>query len=246
MRAGSRKPGMSKTALGDALGAVGVEYRHEPSLGNPPDNRDGYRQGRRSARIAFRRHAEDAGSGALDRVAAAALSGRVALLCYEADQGCCHRGEVIAAVRARNRRVSPERDISAWDGLLAARLKELSALREPGWDGQWAHPMDKRSVGMAWDAGRAVCAAVAECPDPLLEPTTEGGVDISWEDGERAVRGDIDLCIHPEGCSVRVNTPTGRISHTGLACESDVAEFDSPADAVGAVIDALGARYRRA
>ena len=40
----SRKRGFSKTALSNALSAVGIEYRHERELGNPKDNRDHFRK----------------------------------------------------------------------------------------------------------------------------------------------------------------------------------------------------------
>lgn len=36
----SRKPGLSKRQLADALAAAGVEYVHLPALGNPKDNRE--------------------------------------------------------------------------------------------------------------------------------------------------------------------------------------------------------------
>ncbi|MDR1430587.1 MAG: DUF488 domain-containing protein, partial [Propionibacteriaceae bacterium] len=41
----SRKRGLSKTALGAALSEAGIDYIHLRELGNPRDNRDGYRQG---------------------------------------------------------------------------------------------------------------------------------------------------------------------------------------------------------
>ncbi len=50
----SRKPGMSKRQLADALTAVGVEYLHLPALGNPRDNRDAFRQGDPRGRARFR------------------------------------------------------------------------------------------------------------------------------------------------------------------------------------------------
>ena len=39
----SRKPGLSKTRLARALKAVGISYVHHRALGNPKDNRAGFR-----------------------------------------------------------------------------------------------------------------------------------------------------------------------------------------------------------
>jgi Domain of unknown function DUF488 len=41
----SRKPGFSRKALTAALDVAGIDYVHEPDLGNPPDNRDSFRTG---------------------------------------------------------------------------------------------------------------------------------------------------------------------------------------------------------
>ena len=41
----SRKPGLSKTRLANALASVGIGYVHHRALGNPKDNRDGFRAG---------------------------------------------------------------------------------------------------------------------------------------------------------------------------------------------------------
>ena len=45
----SRKRGMSKVALREALEAHGIRYVHHRELGNPKDNRDGYRSGDHAA-----------------------------------------------------------------------------------------------------------------------------------------------------------------------------------------------------
>lgn len=45
----SRKRGLSKRALAEKLQARGITYVHEPTLGNPRDNRDGFREQRRTA-----------------------------------------------------------------------------------------------------------------------------------------------------------------------------------------------------
>ena len=41
----SRRPGFSKQPLSVALAMAGIEYVHEPLFGNPPENREAYRQG---------------------------------------------------------------------------------------------------------------------------------------------------------------------------------------------------------
>src|SRR3954471_1531113 len=89
----SRRPGMSKTRLGDMLGEHGIAYEHRRALGTPPDLRALYRAGRiAEASAAYRRHVEDSAGEDLDRLAAELAGGpRTALLCLEADPGSCHR-----------------------------------------------------------------------------------------------------------------------------------------------------------
>ena len=88
----SRKPGFSKKALATAAEAAGIEYRHEPSLGNPRDNRDAYRAGDKRARARYRK--QITGSEAVDELIALAGKRRVALLCVERDHSICHRDEL--------------------------------------------------------------------------------------------------------------------------------------------------------
>src|ERR1700681_1410565 len=58
-------PGFSGAALKRSLGEAGIDYRHEPSLGNPVDNRAGFQDGARDARVRFRRILESSGRVAL-------------------------------------------------------------------------------------------------------------------------------------------------------------------------------------
>jgi len=102
----SRKRGFSKTALAAGLRDAGIGYVHLPSLGNPRDNRDGYAIPHTAegvgARDAFRDLLRSAGSEeAIERIAEAARSSRVAVLCFEADQTRCHREQVLDAVNHR-------------------------------------------------------------------------------------------------------------------------------------------------
>ena len=91
----SRKKGFSKTALSDALGAAGIEYRHERSLGNLKENRDSFRQGHKSARDRYLRHLRDGAATVYDEVLALASTARVALLCYEREHRQCHRSCIL-------------------------------------------------------------------------------------------------------------------------------------------------------
>lgn len=101
----SRKPGLSKTALGRALAAAGIAYEHRRELGNPRVNRAGFagadaewERARSVYRDLVRR--PEAGA-ALDAVAQAASRERVAVLCFEAEQHRCHRDVVLAETRQR-------------------------------------------------------------------------------------------------------------------------------------------------
>lgn len=99
----SRRPGMSKTKLGERLAAVGISYEHRRALGTPPEIRPLYRTGA-VARAAerFRAHVEVTAAGELDALAAelADRSPATALLCLEAEPSGCHR-RVVAEQLAR-------------------------------------------------------------------------------------------------------------------------------------------------
>jgi|SRR5687768_8589325 len=85
----SRRRGFSKTPLGDALGAAGIEYVHVRAAGNP------YRRlkdeiPRDELLAKYKAHiakAHDAVAAVVDE----ARGHRVALLCFEADPDQCHR-----------------------------------------------------------------------------------------------------------------------------------------------------------
>jgi len=105
----SRKPGFSKTALSRALAASGIAYEHRRELGNPKPNRAGFAGSpteRAEARAIFAdllRRPE-----AMEALKAVARAGRrelVALLCFEADQGRCHRDVVLRALQEQGTRV---------------------------------------------------------------------------------------------------------------------------------------------
>lgn len=91
LNAVSRKPGLSKTALSDALTSAGIEYLHERELGNPRDNRDEFRQGRKAARNRYLRRLSNGGLSAFSNTVDLAQTKRVALFCYERTHLECHR-----------------------------------------------------------------------------------------------------------------------------------------------------------
>lgn len=96
----SRKPGLSKSSLAEALKEAGIDYLHERQLGNPKDNRDGYRRGLKSARNRYRRHLQNGASEAYRGVIDLARGSRLALLCVERDVEECHRSSILEAAEA--------------------------------------------------------------------------------------------------------------------------------------------------
>lgn len=89
----SRRPGMSKTRLGETLATRGIAYEHRKALGTPPDLRHDFHAGRlEPARAGYRRHVESTAPDALDALAAELERGPcTALLCLESDPAGCHR-----------------------------------------------------------------------------------------------------------------------------------------------------------
>ena len=88
----SRKPGLSKTALGLAAVDHGLQYAHIRALGTPRDIR--YRRKIDHDQAAFERDfleylaTQDA---AMQSLVEQAMQERCCLLCYEADVRECHR-----------------------------------------------------------------------------------------------------------------------------------------------------------
>jgi uncharacterized protein (DUF488 family) len=101
----SRKPGFSKRSLCDALRGAGIQYEHHPELGNPKPNRAGFAGDDREvaqARSTFLEWiSRPEAAEAIDELAARAAHERVAVLCFEADQGRCHRDVVLAELADR-------------------------------------------------------------------------------------------------------------------------------------------------
>ncbi len=99
----SRRPGMSKTRLGERLADHRIAYEHRRALGTPADLRWLFHQGRvEEAAAAYRAHVAEHEPEALDALAGELGSGpRTALLCLEADPEGCHRRVITDALRER-------------------------------------------------------------------------------------------------------------------------------------------------
>ncbi len=99
----SRRPGMSKTRLGELLGDHGIAYEHRRALGTPPDIRWFFRHGREAeGREAFRAHVEADAAEHLDALAAELdRAPATALMCLEADPAGCHRRVIAEQLRVR-------------------------------------------------------------------------------------------------------------------------------------------------
>jgi uncharacterized protein (DUF488 family) len=99
----SRRPGMSKTRLGELLGAHGIAYEHRRALGTPPDLRHDFHAGRlEQARAGYRAHVEATAPEALSALQDELEHGpRTALLCLEADPAGCHRRVLTEVLRER-------------------------------------------------------------------------------------------------------------------------------------------------
>lgn len=96
----SRKRGFSKNQMREALANADIEYIHQPALGNPKENREGYSERDselgRDARARFvQRLSGDDAQEALKLVAELAFHSHVAIMCFEAHESLCHRREVL-------------------------------------------------------------------------------------------------------------------------------------------------------
>src|SRR3954463_7568329 len=99
----SRRPGMSKTRLGQLLNDHGIAYEHRRELGTPADLRFLSRSGRvAGGAAAFRTHIEATAAAELDALAAELdHAPPTALLCLEADPAVCHRRVLTDQLQSR-------------------------------------------------------------------------------------------------------------------------------------------------
>ena len=102
-RAQSRRPGMSKTRLGQMLADHGIAYEHRKALGTPPDIRWFFKNKREAeGREQFRAHVEETAAEELDALAAELdHAPATALMCLEADPAGCHRRVLAEQLRRR-------------------------------------------------------------------------------------------------------------------------------------------------
>ena len=99
----SRRPGMSKTRLGQLLAERGIVYEHRKELGTPPDIRWFFKHKREAeGRERYRAYVEETASEALDALAAELdHAPATALLCLEAAPEDCHRRVIAERLKAR-------------------------------------------------------------------------------------------------------------------------------------------------
>ncbi|MBC7645042.1 MAG: DUF488 domain-containing protein [Thermoleophilia bacterium] len=92
IRPQSRKPGLSKTSLGLACEAAGIEYLHRRALGTPLEVRADFRAGNlERGREDYRTYLLDDARQDLEWLAVIAGRQRTAILCFEFQPRDCHR-----------------------------------------------------------------------------------------------------------------------------------------------------------
>jgi uncharacterized protein (DUF488 family) len=97
----SRRRGFSKTPLGEALRAAGIDYVHMKSAGNPyRKEKDSIPRDKLLAK--YEKHIAKA-DDVVDEVTEAIRGKRAALLCYEHDPAECHRSLLAPRVAAKLR-----------------------------------------------------------------------------------------------------------------------------------------------
>lgn len=99
----SRKPGLSKTALGQAAESHGIRYVHMRALGTPRDIRhqrkiDHDQEAFRRDFLAYLATQDEA----MQELGGMIRQNRCCLLCYEADPHICHRWFVAERAREMN------------------------------------------------------------------------------------------------------------------------------------------------
>lgn len=99
-RAQSRKRGFSKNALQAALSAVGIEYVHLKSLGDPKEGRDAARAGRMFdfETIFVAAMKADSALDSLAELIRISNNGPTCLLCYERNPQLCHRSLILSLI----------------------------------------------------------------------------------------------------------------------------------------------------
>jgi uncharacterized protein (DUF488 family) len=98
----SRRKGFSKTALGEALSGVGIEYIHLRAAGNP------FRAEKDDIERCLKLFAKhlDGHSDVLGTLEETISGRRCALLCFEANPRHCHRSIIGTYLKKRNSRLT--------------------------------------------------------------------------------------------------------------------------------------------
>lgn len=101
--AASRRPGFSKTALGNAVRERGIDYLHLRALGTPAAGREAARKGRIAEMRAIYAGQLETPEAllAIEQALGEAGERHAALLCYERDAACCHRTMLAERMSAR-------------------------------------------------------------------------------------------------------------------------------------------------
>jgi uncharacterized protein (DUF488 family) len=95
----SRRRGYAKTALGETLAAVGIEYVHMRNLGNPKEYRDLYKSGKvEEGRELYTAYLQGEQREALELLASILPEKRTALMCVENDASVCHRAVILESL----------------------------------------------------------------------------------------------------------------------------------------------------
>jgi uncharacterized protein (DUF488 family) len=96
----SRRRGYAKTALGEAMRAVNIEYVHMRALGNPKAYRDLYKSGQvAEGRARYERFVLEERRDALVELVGLLRERPSALMCVEHDPATCHRTVIFHALR---------------------------------------------------------------------------------------------------------------------------------------------------
>jgi uncharacterized protein (DUF488 family) len=103
LRPFSRKRGFSKAGLSQYLGEHGIEYIHMGELGNPPEIRKLYQDGRvAEGKEALTAVLRNGGGQAVDRLVDLAADAPTAVMCLEADAYLCHRSVITSVAEERS------------------------------------------------------------------------------------------------------------------------------------------------
>lgn len=102
----SRRRDFTRSQLESGLARVGIEYQHEPLLGNPPENREPFRSGSvKVGRARFRRRLNNGSAEALQALSQLVTKKTAAIMCVEEDEDRCHRQVIVEVLCAENTRL---------------------------------------------------------------------------------------------------------------------------------------------